>query len=149
MVWPTFTGCGTWWGWYLAWDLSPVRAHSLWTDLCPEKLVNKYTLSSQGPGLASLLCHTQSNRQLRRRHFFCGRDHVNTSFSLYALFSQLRPRDVLYGLCLLYIGRWMLVHKTKLKEKKNQFSRLPSRSLKWENKTYKLKRLELLGFYCI
>ena len=28
-------------GWHLAWDLSPVRAHSLWVGLCPEKLVNR------------------------------------------------------------------------------------------------------------
>ena len=37
-----------------------------------------------------------------------------------------------------YIGTWMYVRKTKF-EKKNQFSRVPSRGLKWENKTYKLK----------
>ena len=29
------------WPWHLAWDLSPVRAHSLWAGLCPEKLLNK------------------------------------------------------------------------------------------------------------
>ena len=33
-------GCGIGWGWHLAWDLSPVCAHSLWAGLCPEKLVN-------------------------------------------------------------------------------------------------------------
>ena len=27
--------------WHLAWDLSPVRAHSLWAVLCPEKRVKK------------------------------------------------------------------------------------------------------------
>ena len=33
----------------------------------------------------------------------------------------------------------MHVPKTKLKRKKKQFSGVPSRGLKWENKTYKLK----------
>ena len=37
-----------------------------------------------------------------------------------------------------YIGTWMHVRKTKF-EKKKHFSRVPSRGLKWENKTYKLK----------
>ena len=36
--------------------------------------------------------------------------------TLYALFSQFRPRDVLYGLCLLHIGTWMHVHKTKFEK---------------------------------
>ena len=34
-------GCGIGQGWHLTWDLSPVRAHSLWAGQCPEKLVNK------------------------------------------------------------------------------------------------------------
>ena len=37
-----------------------------------------------------------------------------------------------------YIGTWMHMRKTKF-EKKKQFSGVPSRGLKWENKTYKLK----------
>ena len=37
-------GCGIGWGWHLAWDLSPVRAHSLWAGLCAEKLVKKNTI---------------------------------------------------------------------------------------------------------
>ena len=35
-------------GWQLAWDLNPVRAHSLWAGLCPEKLVNFYVASAVG-----------------------------------------------------------------------------------------------------
>ena len=38
-----------------------------------------------------------------------------------------------------YIGTWMHVRKTKFEKKKKQFSGVPSRGLKWENKTYKLK----------
>ena len=38
-----------------------------------------------------------------------------------------------------YIGTWMHVHKATFKKK--QFSRVPSRDLKWENKTYKLKKV--------
>ena len=63
--------------------------------------------------------------------------------SSYALFSQFRPRDVLQGICLLFLHKLCIhmlcinVHRTHIWEK--QFSRVPSRSLKG-NKTYKLKR---------
>ena len=64
--------------------------------------------------------------------------------SSYALFSQFRPRDVLQGICLLFLHKLcrvhmpcMHVHRTHIWEK--QFSRVPSRGLKG-NKTYKLKR---------
>ena len=36
-----------------------------------------------------------------------------------------------------YVVTWMHVHKTKFEKK--LFSGVPSRGLKWENKTYKLK----------
>ena len=63
--------------------------------------------------------------------------------SSYALFSQFRPRDVLQGICLLFLHKLCIhmlcinVHRTNIWEK--QFSRVPSRGLKG-NKTYKLKR---------
>ena len=51
---------------------------------------------------------------------------------MYVLFSQFRQRDVLLDYA--YVGTWIHVRRTK------QFSRVPSRGLKWENKTGKLKR---------
>ena len=66
-------------------------------------------------------------------------DHLSS----YALFSQFRPRDVLQGICLLFLHKLCIhmlcinVHRTHIWEK--QFSRVPSRGLKG-NKTYKLKR---------
>ena len=63
--------------------------------------------------------------------------------SSYTLFSQFRPRDVLQGICLLFLHKLCIhmlcinVHRTHIWEK--QFSRGPSRGLKG-NKTYKLKR---------
>ena len=63
--------------------------------------------------------------------------------SSYALFSQFRPRDVLQGICLLFLHKLCIhmlcinVHRTHIWEK--QFSRVPSRGLQG-NKTYKLKR---------
>ena len=41
----------------------------------------------------------------------------------------------------------MHVPKTKIKRKKKQFSGVPSRGLKWENKTYKLKTSITFQYY--
>ena len=52
-----------------------------------------------------------------------------------------------------HIGTWMHMHKTKFEKKnkqtKKQFSGVPSRGLKLENKTYKLKASIVLDFVSV
>ena len=62
-------------------------------------------------------------------------------FSLYVLFSRFRPRDALMGICLLFFSLIMRTFARAWDDiGKKLFPRVASRGVKWENKTYKLKR---------
>ena len=56
-------------------------------------------------------------------------------FSLYVLFSHFRPRDVTLGNCFFQLSSYARAYVCITYEKTKA-----SRGLKWENKTYKLKR---------
>ena len=83
-------------------------------------------------------------KKLEKRLVHIGNFLTIDLFSLYVLFSQFRPRDVLQGIasCLFinyaYICTWMHVHMTTFE--RNSSLGAPSCGLKWENKTCKLKR---------
>ena len=73
-------------------------------------------------------------------------------FSLYVLSSQFRPRDALQGISLFFhLSRIpmhrMYAHKTTFE--RNSPLGYQSRGLKWENKTYKLKRSIMWRMHCI
>ena len=61
-------------------------------------------------------------------------------FSLYVLFSYFRPHDVLMGICLFFFISCAYICTCWDDIWKKLFPRVASRGLKWENKTYKLKR---------
>ena len=54
----------------------------------------------------------------------------------YVLLSKFRPRDVLQEIFLFFFS-YTYAHRTIFEKK--EFSGVPSRGLKWESKTYKLK----------
>ena len=76
------------------------------------------------------------------QHFFFKIIHL---FTLYVLFSEYRPCDVLQGICLLSFHvlcihrQWRGCTCVRRNLKKKMFSGVASLGLKWENKTYKLK----------
>ena len=62
-------------------------------------------------------------------------------FSLYGLFSHFRPRDGTRGNSFFQMSSWARANVRIINEKnKSQTPMRASRGLKWENKTYKLKR---------
>ena len=62
-------------------------------------------------------------------------------FSLYVLFSHFRPRDATLGNSFFQRSSYARAHvRINYEETKGKFPRVASRGLKWENKTYKLKR---------
>ena len=71
-------------------------------------------------------------------------------FSLYILFSHFRPLDSLKGIFLLFFfSSYAYICTCISRHLKKLFSRLASRGLKWENKTYKLKRSNCLNVFPI
>ena len=83
------------------------------------------------------LCHSSIKPQSRQKELrLC---QVIDLFSLCVLFSHLRPCDVLMGILPLFFHK-LCIHVHENKTTKKLFPRVASRDLKWENKTYKLKR---------
>ena len=103
-------------------------------------------LSSQCILRSLLLCGGGTNVWMSLQ-FSCSQYSSIDLFSLYVLFSHLRPRDVTRGNSFFQISSYARanVRITNAKNKRKIPMRA-SRGLKWENKMYKLKRPILRWF---